>query len=224
MAAPATTSSTAVPGGFDNLFGEEGDDTLTLATSDFGGVASGGDGDDTLFGSDTSFSNFDNSLQGDAGDDDLHAGSVGSFLGGGSGADRLFSSAADDQMDGGRDEIRFALDGAQDLFVYTGTGRWSSEGSFFGDQISGFEDGYGPVRPARQRVRFRRSDDRQRRFPDDDHVEPRDDHDLREFRRAGLHRRERFPFRPGAGHWQPARQPLTRVAHDAAIAGLRRRD
>ena len=32
------------PGGFDNLFGEEGNDELTLATSDGGGVASGGDG------------------------------------------------------------------------------------------------------------------------------------------------------------------------------------
>ena len=66
------------PGGFDNLFGEEGNDELTLATSDGGGVASGGDGDDVLFGSDTSFSNFDNSLQGDAGNDELHAGAVGS--------------------------------------------------------------------------------------------------------------------------------------------------
>ena len=129
------------PGGFDNLFGEEADDTLTLATSDGGGVASGGEGNDTLFGSDTSFGNFDNSLNGDVGDDDLHAGAVGSFLGGGSGADRLFSSAADDQMDGGRDEVRFALDGSQDLFVYTGTGRWSAEDTFFGDQISGFQDG-----------------------------------------------------------------------------------
>jgi hypothetical protein len=41
---------------------------------------------DTLFGSDTSFSNFDNSLQGDAGNDDLHAGGVGSSLNGGSGS------------------------------------------------------------------------------------------------------------------------------------------
>ena len=129
------------PGGFDNLFGEEGSDVLTLATSDGGGVASGGAGNDILFGSDSSFSSFDNSLQGDDGDDDLHAGAVGSFLGGGSGSDRLFSSAADDQMDGGRDELTFELDGAQDLFVYGGTGRWSSQGSFFGDQISGFQDG-----------------------------------------------------------------------------------
>jgi hypothetical protein len=37
------------PGGFDNLFGEAGNDTLTLATSDVGGVASGGEGNDTLF-------------------------------------------------------------------------------------------------------------------------------------------------------------------------------
>jgi Ca2+-binding RTX toxin-like protein len=129
------------PGGFDNLLGEAGDDTLTLATSDFGGTASGGEGNDKLFGSDTSFNSFDNSLFGDAGNDDLHAGDVGSFLSGGSGADRLFSSVADDQMDGGRDEFTFALDGAQDLFVYTGTGRWSSEDTFFGDQISGFQDG-----------------------------------------------------------------------------------
>lgn len=129
------------PGGFDNLFGEEGNDQLTLATSNGGGVASGGEGNDVLFGSDTSFSNFDNSLNGDAGDDDLHAGAVGSFLGGGSGSDRLFSSAADDQMDAGRDEVTFALDNASDLFVFTGTGRWSEEGSFFGDTISAFQDG-----------------------------------------------------------------------------------
>ena len=42
------------PGGFDNLFGDEGNDELTLA-HDGGGVASGGEGDDVLFGSDTSF-------------------------------------------------------------------------------------------------------------------------------------------------------------------------
>ena len=129
------------PGGFDNLFGEEGNDELTLATSDGGGVASGGDGDDVLFGSDTSFSNFDNSLQGDAGNDDLHAGAVGSSMNGGGGSDRLFSSAADDQMEAGRDEFGFDLDNAQDLFVYTGTGRWSAEDSFFGDTVSGFQDG-----------------------------------------------------------------------------------
>jgi hypothetical protein len=77
---------------------------------------------------------------GDLLSDDLHAGAVGSFRSGGSGADRLFSSAADDQMDGGRDEFTFELDGARDLFVYTGTGRWSSENTF-GDEISGFQDG-----------------------------------------------------------------------------------
>jgi Ca2+-binding RTX toxin-like protein len=129
------------PGGFDNLFGDAGNDTLTLATSDFGGTASGGDGNDTLFGSNTPFSSFDNNLRGDAGNDDLHAGDIGSSLNGGSGADRLFSSAADDVMEGGRDELTFELDGAQDLFVYAGTGRWSADGSFFGDQIFGFQDG-----------------------------------------------------------------------------------
>ena len=127
--------------GFDNLFGEEGNDTLSLASSDIGGIASGGDGDDLLFGSDVSASFFDNSLNGDAGDDVIQAGAVGSFMGGGSGSDILISSAEDDQIDGGRDEATFALDGDQDLFTYGGTGRWSTEGSFFGDQISGFEDG-----------------------------------------------------------------------------------
>jgi hypothetical protein len=43
-------------------------------------------------------------------------------------------------MDAGRDESTFALDNAQDLFVFTGTGRWSPEGSFFGDTISAFQD------------------------------------------------------------------------------------
>jgi Ca2+-binding RTX toxin-like protein len=87
-----------------------------------------------LFGSDTSSSNFDNSLQGDAGDDILHAGAVGSTLNGGLGADQLISSAADDQMTGGRDPDTFELDGAQDRFVY-GAGAWGS------DTIFGFEDG-----------------------------------------------------------------------------------
>jgi hypothetical protein len=82
---------------------------VTLATSDSGGTASGGDGDDELFGSDTSFGNFDNSLQGDAGNDDLHAGAVGSAMNGGSGSDRLFSSAADDQMEAGRDDFETTI-------------------------------------------------------------------------------------------------------------------
>ena len=55
------------PGGFDNLYGEGGNDTLTLAGSDIGGNASGGAGNDMLFGSDASFSSFDNNLQGEPG-------------------------------------------------------------------------------------------------------------------------------------------------------------
>ena len=79
------------PGGFDNLFGEEGNDELTLATSDGGGVASGGDGDDVLFGSDPV--RLRQQLQGDAGNDDLHAGAVGASMNGGSAA-RIGCSAA----------------------------------------------------------------------------------------------------------------------------------
>jgi hypothetical protein len=52
----------------------------------------------------------------------------------------LISSAGDDELVGGRDAF-FNLDGAQDLFVYTGSGRWSEESSFFGDTIQEFEDG-----------------------------------------------------------------------------------
>lgn len=129
------------PGGFDNLFGEEGADVLTLASSDGGGVASGGPGNDVLFGSDVSFSNFDNSLQGDLGKDDLHAGAVGSSADGGGGSDRLFSSAADDQLEAGRDESGFDLDNAPDRFVYAGHGRWSTADSSFGDVVTGFQDG-----------------------------------------------------------------------------------
>jgi Ca2+-binding RTX toxin-like protein len=80
---------------------------------------------------------FDNSLEGGAGDDVLHAGAVGSTLNGGSGADQLISSAADDQLTGGFDE-NFNTDATQDLFVYTGSGRWSQEGS--SDIIFNFED------------------------------------------------------------------------------------
>jgi len=129
------------PGGFDDLLGEEGNDELTLATSDVGGNAFGGDGDDRLFGSDTSFSSSDNNLRGDDGNDELHAGAVGSTLNGSGGMDRLFSSAVDDQLEAGRDESGFDLDNAQDLLVYTGTGRWSTEDSFFGDTVFGFQDG-----------------------------------------------------------------------------------
>lgn len=129
------------PGGFDNLFGDAGNDQLTLATSDGGGTAFGGEGDDVMFGSDTSFNNFDNTLRGEAGNDELHAGAVGTSMNGEGGSDRLISGAADDQMEAGRDEFGFELDNAQDLFVYSGTGRWSEEGSFFGDTVSGFQDG-----------------------------------------------------------------------------------
>ncbi len=129
------------PGGFDNLLGEDGDDELTLASSDGGGNATGGEGDDVLFGSDTSFSDFDNTLNGDAGDDDLHAGAVGSSAIGGMGSDRLFSGPADDQLEAGRDEFGFDLDNAPDLFVYDGPGPWSEAGSTFGDVVTGFQDG-----------------------------------------------------------------------------------
>ena len=121
---------------FDQLHGEAGNDTISLQNSS--GSAFGGEGNDVLIGSDGGFGN---DLHGGVGDDALHAGAAGSFLGGDDGADQLFSGEGDDQIAGGIDFDTFELDGDQDLFVYTGTGRWSVEGSFFGDQIEQFEDG-----------------------------------------------------------------------------------
>ena len=54
---------------------------------------------------------------------------------GGTGADRLFSGAGDDQLSGGRDG-NGVLDGEQDLFVY-GAGPWGSDRI-----VSEFEDGF----------------------------------------------------------------------------------
>ena len=96
-------------------------------------------------------------------------------------------SVADDQMEAGRDEFGFDLDNAQDLFVYTGTGRWSVADTLFGDTISGFQDG-SDLFDMRAADFVLRPDDRQRRFPDDGHIRQRDDHDLREFWTGGLYR------------------------------------
>ena len=118
------------PGGFDMLNGDGGDDTLTLATSDIGGVASGGDGNDTVFGSDVGFFS---DLQGGNGDDILNAGAVSTTLSGGDGADILRSGAGDDQLNGGYNED-FTLDGDPDLFVY-GAWAWGT------DNVYQFDDG-----------------------------------------------------------------------------------
>jgi Ca2+-binding RTX toxin-like protein len=119
--------------GFDLLSGDEGDDTITLALAEFGGVANGGAGNDTLIGSDQPFGSF-SQLMGDAGSDELIAGEAGAEMNGGTGTDRLVSSAANDTLAGGRDEFGI-LDGAQDLFVYGAT-PWGSDTVVFE-----FEDG-----------------------------------------------------------------------------------
>ena len=89
--------------GFDDLQGGEGNDALNLETSEFGGNAAGGEGDDLLIGSDTSSFN---SLDGSGGNDTLQAGDGGaSLLGdgfeGGVGDDRLVGGIGDDQFTGG---------------------------------------------------------------------------------------------------------------------------
>jgi hypothetical protein len=83
--------------------------------------------------------NFVHDLRGEAGNDDLRAGAAGSTLIGGNGLDRMVSGAADDQFEG-RNEFG-ELDNAQDLLVYTGPGRWSSEETVSGDLVFGFPDG-----------------------------------------------------------------------------------
>jgi len=117
--------------GFDDLYGEDGNDTLIIR--EFGGSfvagASGGEGDDHLFGSDVPFSFV--RLNGDEGNDDLHAGTGGAIMTGGTGADRIIGGVGDDAMTGGPDG--FTFDGEQDLFVF-GTS-WGS------DNIADFEDG-----------------------------------------------------------------------------------
>jgi Ca2+-binding RTX toxin-like protein len=118
------------PGGFDSLFGEQGGDLLSLATSD-GGNADGGKGNDTLIGSDVEFSF--SQLNGGLGADVLVAGAVGATLIGDDGADRLIGGVGDDGLSGGRDES-FNLDGDQDLFVY-GADPWGD------DVVFDFEDG-----------------------------------------------------------------------------------
>ena len=59
------------PGRLHNLYGDDGNDTLTVATSEFGGAPFGGAGNDVLIASDVLFSF--NDLQGEAGDDHLYA-------------------------------------------------------------------------------------------------------------------------------------------------------
>ncbi|MBC7987009.1 MAG: calcium-binding protein [Sphingomonadaceae bacterium] len=118
------------PGGFDSLFGEQGADLLSFATSD-GGNADGGTGNDTLIGSDVEFSF--TRLNGGRGDDELRAGAEDATLIGDDGADQLIGGVGDDGLSGGLDES-FNLDGDQDLFVY-GADPWGS------DTVFDFEDG-----------------------------------------------------------------------------------
>jgi Ca2+-binding RTX toxin-like protein len=117
--------------GFDDLFGEAGNDTLVIREFGgfFAGGASGGLGDDVIFGSDVPFSFV--RLNGDEGNDEIHAGAGGAVMFGGTGADRIIGGIGDDAMNGGPDG--FTLDGEQDLFVFGAT--WGS------DNIADFEDG-----------------------------------------------------------------------------------
>jgi Ca2+-binding RTX toxin-like protein len=105
--------------GFDAAFGDDGDDTITITEY---GSASGGAGNDTIFGSDADFAF--SSLTGDDGNDVLVSGTGGGVLDGGEGDDVLVGSSAGEAMYGG-----FGVD----TFVF-GT-EWSY------DYIVDFEEG-----------------------------------------------------------------------------------
>ena len=76
MAAPATTSSTAAPAS--TICSARKATTRSASPRATTAALHGGDGDDMLFGSDSSFNFFDNTFNGDDGNDDLQAGAVGS--------------------------------------------------------------------------------------------------------------------------------------------------
>jgi Ca2+-binding RTX toxin-like protein len=82
--------------GFDSAFGDDGDDTITITEY---GSASGGAGNDTLFGSDADFAF--SYLSGEDGNDILVSGLGGGVLDGGAGDDRLEGSSAGEAMYGG---------------------------------------------------------------------------------------------------------------------------
>lgn len=112
--------------GFDELLGGAGNDILTVR--EFAN-ASGGDGDDQLFGSDDPFS-FQSNLNGDAGNDTLTSGSAGAVMQGGTGADVLVGSSANDFMVG---DVFFEPPAGTDQFKF---------GAIWGqDEIFDFEDG-----------------------------------------------------------------------------------
>jgi Ca2+-binding RTX toxin-like protein len=113
--------------GFNSLSGDAGSDILTLATSTSGGGASGGDGNDILFGSNAEFSF--TSLSGDAGSDTLRSGSGGGSLSGGDGNDQLYGSTGSDSMSG---------DAGIDRFIFGSI--WNTEGGV--DSVLDFQDGF----------------------------------------------------------------------------------
>ena len=114
--------------GFNDLRGGDGNDILTLQTSDVGGNADGGAGDDLLIGSDVPFTF--SALEGGAGNDTLRAGAGGASLSDtGGGNDRLVGGAGDDQFLGGE---------GVDTFVFGAL--WTSPATGFQDIIFDFED------------------------------------------------------------------------------------
>ena len=126
-------------GGFDKLFGDAGNDDADAGDSDDGGTASGGDGDDVLFGSDAEFG-----FERPAGRRRRRRSARrhrrfdhGWRLGRGPAVQRRRRRPDG----GGRDEFGFDAGRRAGSVRLHRNRRWSEEDSFFGDTISGFEDG-----------------------------------------------------------------------------------
>lgn len=109
---------------FDDLYGEDGNDTLVLQ-GEFGGNAYGGAGDDVLIGSDGLFSF--TWLEGGAGNDTLRAGAGGAAL--------VDFEGGNDRLEGGANDDQYTGGAGVDVFVFGTT--WSS----FRDILWDFEDG-----------------------------------------------------------------------------------
>lgn len=133
-----------------NLYGEAGDDTLYTSSNGFS-AAFGGDGNDTIYahgrvsggdGDDLIVlqqSYYTGIVQGDAGNDEIHASATGHIIGGGAGADRIIGdSGADRIYSGDINENGVPVDDAgREHDILTGGGGDDRFYAGIGDDVDG---------------------------------------------------------------------------------------